>query len=379
MESTESSVARQSTLESPPKRKKPDDDDIQPTKEIFLRRIEDIEDDIKKLKNDTLLRNDTLEERVKELRRQVEVVIQTKDEQIKNLDEEIKSLKKEVESLKAKNESLEKAFVVAQATWVWEAHLARFVVDSEQKIYPIGQYRQMTKYLDELNNFTHDYWTEIQRTLTDWTDEHWEVVDNVRIARNCVAHPYLIDLDLVESEIEATMPPESQVLMTDMLDMLRMTTSLMKFGRLAQVYEWNNHNGVNARALKCIRSWDRKFEEIDGLQNIDHDKAKQYLAKYVSNSRTISHYYFIVDSIKDGNGKRLGKLAWEFEERLPNVGEISTDHLVALEKLKRLLPNPNNEGNVTVLDRTVAKLHIPDFLPKRLWKHGLEILEKYFE
>jgi hypothetical protein len=87
----------------------------------------------------------------------------------------------------------------------------------------------------------------------------------------------------------------------------------------------------------------------------------------------------IVDFIKDENSKRLGKLAWEFEKGLPNVDEISTDHRDALEKLKRLLPNPNDEGNVTVLDHTIAKLHIPDFLPKRLWKHGLEILEEYFE
>ena len=356
------------------KRRKSHHHDTQPriTKETLLKALEYVEGEVKELGHDKL------QQRLKELRGQIKVVLQTHEEEIKNLDRKIQSLKEEVEFLKAKNKSFEKAFVVAEATWAWEAHLARFVVDSPRQIYKRGKFRQMKKYLEELNDSTHNHWTEIQRKLTDWTDEHWEVLDIVRIERNCV---FLIDLDLVESEIKTTMSPESRKLFEDMLDMLKMTASLMKFGRLAKFCKKNKCVFPTGKmdALKCILSWDRKFDEEDGLQNIKHDEAKEYLAKYVGNPDTISDYYLIVDFIKDENSKRLGKLAWEFEKGLPNVDEISTDHRDALEKLKRLLPNPNDEGNVTVLDHTIAKLHIPDFLPKRLWKHGLEILEEYFE
>lgn len=47
----------------------------------------------------------------------------------------------------------------------------------------------------------------------------------------------------------------------------------------------------------------------------------------------------------------------------------------ALNGLKDLLKA--GKRNVTVLDRTIAKLHIPDFLPKKLWKHGLKIVDEY--
>jgi hypothetical protein len=115
-----------------------------------------------------------------------------------------------------------------------------------------------------------------------------------------------------------------------------------------------------------------KFEQIDGLQNIEHEEAKKYLTMYVDNPKEIDYYLFIVDFIKDGNSKRLGKLAWEFEGLPTEYGE-------ALRELKKLLPNPDDESEDTNLDKTIVKLHIPDFLPKNLWKDGIEIVEKYFE
>ena len=99
----------------------------------------------------------------------------------------------------------------------------------------------------------------------------------------------------------------------------------MKFGRLAVFYEKNKHlfstlrlapgERMDLHALRNIVSWDRNFEEIDGLQMIKHKEAKLYLKRYVGDSPTISHYFFIVDFIKDGNSKRLGKLAWKYTER----------------------------------------------------------------
>jgi gas vesicle protein len=376
----ESSPRKQSIFE-PPKKKRKRYHAEQPkiTKETLLKALEDVEDEIKKLGHEIL------GERLKKVRGQVKVVLENQQEEIQNLRGEIQSLKREVENVKIKQDKLEKTLAVAQATWVWEAHLTRFVVDSSKRIYPSGKFRQMEQYLGRLKNPEDNRWTEIKGKLRDWTKEHWEVLNTVRVERNCIAHPDLIDLDLVESEIEIMMTPESQERMKDMLDILRMTASLMKFGRLAKFYERNKHlfsaeemrgKGMDARVLKKIISWDRNFEEINGLQNIEHADAKKYLAKYVNDCRMVKHYLFIVDFIKDGNSKRLGKLAWKIEGLSIFVGK-STEYGEALDRLKKLLPNPKEL--IKDLDETTAKLHIPDFLPKHLWKHGIEIVEKYFD
>lgn len=57
-------------------------------------------------------------------------------------------------------------------------------------------------------------------------------------------------------------------------------------------------------------SWDRTFEQIDGLQKIEHEEAKTFMEKYVHDRRVINHCVKIVDFIKQGNSKRLGKLGW---------------------------------------------------------------------
>ena len=55
---------------------------------------------------------------------------------------------------------------IAQATWVWEAHLARFVVDSSQIIKKFDRFKQMNRYvkatLERKTIFGKDnkqYWT----------------------------------------------------------------------------------------------------------------------------------------------------------------------------------------------------------------------------
>ncbi len=153
-----------------------------------------------------------------------------------------------------------------------------------------------------------------------------------------------------------------------------------------KVYEENKHlfpaeevsgKGMDTRALQDIISWDRNFKDINGLQSINHTEAKKYLAKYVGDSMK-NHYHFIVDFIKNANSKRLGKLAWEIKDSGMLHG-LSTEYAEALNQLTKLLPNPGDESLVRGLDEEVAKLHVPDFLPKHLWKHGNEIVEKYFK
>ena len=124
---------------------------------------------------------------------------------------------------------------------MWEAHLARFVVGPKERLYEFGRFGQMIDYLKSLNiRRNHTCWAKIQRKLsTSWTREHWNVINTVRKERHRVAHPSLIVLDdLVQSEFKK-MSPQYQQRMQDMLNILKMTASLMKFGRLAAFYEEN--------------------------------------------------------------------------------------------------------------------------------------------
>jgi hypothetical protein len=102
----------------------------------------------------------------------------------------------------------------------------------------------------------------------------------------------------------------------------------------------------------------------------------KYLAKNQVDCRNLDEYVFIIDFIKDKNKKRLGKLAWMI--KAPGILDVlSPMHRKALDELKKLLPG--GKGKSKVLDQAIAKLHIPDFLPKYLWKHGIEIIEKYYQ
>jgi hypothetical protein len=352
--------------ESP--RRKQYDQQPRITKDTLLKALEDVEDEIKKLGRDSL------HERLRELRGQVEVVLQNQEEEIKNLRREIQNLKKEVENLKVKNEGLGK-LAVAQATWSWEAHLARFVVDPSTQVFPEYRFLQMQDYVKGTNP-KQNRWKNITETLqTKWTKDNWHVVNRARNERNSIAHPDLIDLDLVVSEIATTMSPNCQKRMNDMLDMLKMTASLMKFGRLAVTFPSAEKRSFARNALAVIISWDRTFEDINGLQNIEHEEAKGYLKLYVNNRAMKDQCVRIVDYIKNVNSKRLGKLAWKME----NDPLVTKEYGEALNKMKQLLPNPHDESNVEVHDKTTAKLHIPDFLPKSLWKDGIEIVEEYFK
>ena len=338
----------------------------------LLDALQNIENEIERLENTEL------HERFKELRKKVEAALQKQEKENIARRSDIQSLKKELKNLKEEKEALEKKFALAEVTWVWEAHLARFVVDPEVPIFEFGRFGQMTEYLRNLNTRRNrTCWAKIQSKLsTSWTRKHWDVINTVRNERNRIAHPSLIVLDdLVQSEFKK-MSPEYQQRMRDMLNILKMTASLMKFGRLAAFYEGNKDlfsaHVMDGCALKEIISWNRNFEEIDGLQMIQHDEAKDYLKKYVDDSRRIHHYFSIVDFIKDENSRRLGQLAWKMTE---SFWPKTQPEFEALETLQKLYPKPHNE--ITIGDPIIAKIHIPDFLPKNLWKIGAKIVESY--
>ena len=344
------------------------DEQPKPTKKTLLERLKYVKNELEKIEDLTL------KNRLKELHELVTDVLENQESEIQNLRDKIQALENDVKEEKAKNEKLQKALVVAQATWVWEKHLARFVVDSSRPIYSSGWKDQMEDYLDETNK-EHNRLGRIQTKLTKWTKQHWRVINNVRRERNVMVHPVLINLNLVESELQK-MSPKDQKLLREMLDELKMTASLMKFGRLTNdMFPTEKVRGmrVDARALSEIISWDCEFEDIDGLQHINHYEAKEHLKKYVDDPKSIDDYISIVDFIKNANSSRLRKLALEMEKKLsPGYGEV-------LSHLKKLVPNPEHKSKSPKgLDETIAKLHVPDFLPEHLWKDGIEMVDKYF-
>ncbi len=352
------------------------------TKETLLKALADIEDEIRGPKYDNL------RERLKDLRGQVKVVLQRHEDEIKRLYDEIRDLKELVETLNAKNDELSREkeelmnkLAVAQATWMWESHLARFVVDGSKEIYEFKRFNQMTHYLKSVKA-KDNLWMKINNRIGRWTRKHWDMVNNVRKERNGIAHPDFVDLDFVEAKITKLYPAYREP-MRNMLDILKTTASLMKFGRLAKYYDENEDlfpplrlSNTDKNVLNVIISWDRKFEEIGSLQIVKHDDAKWYVEKYVNDSQMIRHYFRLVDFIKHENSKRLGKLAWELEKRYPVTRKTTVEEREVLKKLKNLVPK--RARNVMVLPCTIATLHIPDFLPKGLWKHGIKIVKKYF-
>ena len=121
-------------------------------------------------------------------------------------------------------------------------------------------------------------WKKITSNIGRWTKDHWYMVNTLRRERNGIAHPQFIDLDHIEAQLTEEFSDFNQQVQ-DMLDILKMTAGLMKFGRSARFYEDNkkNKNFPHLRlssgekdVLKVIISWDRYFERIDGLQPVEH-------------------------------------------------------------------------------------------------------------
>ena len=171
--------------------------------------------------------------------------------------------------------------------------------------------------------------------------------------------------------------------MMDMLEQLKMTAALMKFGRLASENPTEESFFLQGEkkikeALEDIRSWDRRFEDIAGLQSIEHVKATGYLDKYIDPS-VITSYHEVVEYIKKRNRKRLGKLAEKIAKRYPPDGMSSENEaLEILQEYKMSDECDEANENFPEIPCNIAKLHIPDFLPKHLWKVGFQILENHF-
>ena len=90
----------------------------------------------------------------------------------------------------------------------------------------------------------------------------------------------------------------------------------------------------------------------------------------------VSYYDDIVDHIKERNGKCLSKLAWNIAKHY--VPEEGSKKSKALRALQDLHDRSRRDERIKDLPCDIAKLHIPDFLEKHLWKAGIKIVEDYF-
>ena len=347
----------------------------------LLETIKSIEDEITSIE---------LKKRLEELRERVRVFLRKQQNKIKIVENDIQSLKEEVNILKREKETVESKFIVAEITWSFDAHMARFVVDDPaENIEEFGTFRQMHDYL-RVRQPSTNYWEEMQTKLSiDWSRQHESFKYELRKDRNEIAHPpFIADLDDLYQLAEfKKLSKYDKERMKDMVNMLKMAASLMKFGRTAASLDrtstrrlFSSRPGQERRkidqVLTTIISWDRNFEDIKKftLQNIEHEKAKNCLQKYINDCTVEDYYFLIFDFIKKENAKRLGKLAWNIAERCPpDEGSSESEALIALQDL---LYQPDEKVKEIPLD--LAKLHIPDFLPKHLWKGGIKIVENYF-
>ena len=211
------------------------------------------------------------------------VVLEREKNEIKRLYAKTDDLTKELDNLKRERKELTKTFAIAQATWAWEAHLTRFVINSKEEMWEYDKLGQMNEYLRTVKK-ERNLWTKIMRRIgfREWTKDHRKMVKNVRNQRNVIAHPQFIDLDVVKAEIKTKkVGPIYGPAMLDMLDVLKMTASLMKFGRLAKLYKDNKRyfpgirlNRAEEKVLEVIISWDRRFEDIHGYKTSNMKRQK---------------------------------------------------------------------------------------------------------
>ncbi|CAB4003421.1 Hypothetical predicted protein [Paramuricea clavata] len=378
----------------------------------LLDTIEHLIDDINEIGNENLL------DHVKTLHQKVKAVFDKSKAEEETWSKTIRELKLEVSNLEGEVRKLKDRLAEAQATWIWESHVARFVISSKIKLNKFGKEKQMMDCVkkEEENGKEESYrWKRIQSAIkVEWTVAHTLLIKSIRDERNHIAHPSYIDLHEIEKSLMHDASEDERRCIKDMMNMLKLSASLMKFGRLAYDYNKNKLSLLHpcftkehARAIGDMATWDREFQQIQtGLQFVKPGDATYYLEEYVGHTKS-SPYLEVVDAIKKVNRKRLGIVAREFElEVLNRVGkenetDISREVVEQIKKdsgewktfmeitqgkiwssthsdvlLEMKKPPEFDAGqNVAELDFETAKCLIPDFFGKSLWKSALDIID----
>ena len=122
---------------------------------------------------------------------------------------------------------------MAQITWEFDGHMARIVVNDPVEIKEFSTFRQMYDYLD-VPKPTRNYWEEIKRKLSiKWSGGHDSLKSELRKDRNEIAHLSLSDLDDLDHLAKLKkLSRYDRERMADMVKVLKMAASVMKFGRL---------------------------------------------------------------------------------------------------------------------------------------------------
>ena len=340
----------------------------------------------------------------------------------KQLEKKISQLTQDVSTLKFRIQSLESTLFEGQATWMWESHVARFVIGPTKSLSKFAKYRQMMKCLEEHDQSENQIkrWKKIQDVLNvNWkTEDQYETIECIRKERGKVAHPFISHLDEVEKTLKNDATDDEKKVIDDMMNMLKLTASLMKFGRLAKDFQENMrkflHIHLNEKilhALQTMADYDREFHQLEsGLLCIKHDEAVSFLKHYVDPCDK-EPYSQVAEELKRINIERVGLLARKFEDKIlflispeelsdeiyslsprqrtswiENHSEKSevwmkitegklwtTAHSEALDEMKKLFPNSDEKG-VVIPDPDTAKCVIPDVVKNSLWESAVDII-----
>ena len=343
----------------------------------------------------------------------------------KQLEIKISQLTQDVSTLKVRIQSLESTLFEGQATWMWESHVARFIIEPTERLSKFAKYRQMMKRLEEDDQCENQIkrWKKIQEVLkVDWkTEDQYETIECIRKERGKVAHPFISHLDKVEKTLKNDATDDEKKVIDDIMNMLKLTASLMKFGRLAKDFQENitkfSHIRLNEKtlqhALQTMADYDRDFHQLEsGLLCIEHNEAVSFLKRYVD-ACDKEPYSQVAEELKRINIKRVGLLAREFEDKIlflispeelddeiysiptrqrtrwiENYSELeksevwmeitegklwTTAHSEALDEMKKLFPNSDEKG-VVIPDPDTAKCVIPDVVKNYLWESAVDII-----
>ena len=212
----------------------------------------------------------------------------------------------------------------------------------------------------------------------NWTKEHLKTKEKFTRYRNIDAHHKKFDLAQLKTAMIKRMPHRAQHC-KDFVNLFEKVNSLMKFGILASEFVERDVNKkkfskaridmVNTIARTC-------FRDVQYLQDIEMKIAKKHLVQYFPELGN-SHWDSLISVIFLARGESSRRKQAERWNELTDGKGWNKYHNEAMIELKMLLPVVQNE-RVDPLPLNIAQLHIADFLGKRLWDAGSDILEIFF-
>ena len=357
-----------------------------------------------------------IKQEIEEIAKASEKVLENHEKdrnEIKELKERVFNLEQEIERLRRANVD---AVETGEAMKMIEVHVATFVFPVDTKIAKSDGFGQINECAKDKTSKRN--WKILQDLCgMQWQDGHVTSKNQLIASRNKEAHHKKFDLALLTKAMIDQLPHYKKQCQ-DFVSLFEKVNSLMKFGMLASekcIFDAVKRNFskehidlIHAIKMECYR-------DVYYLQDIEIEQAKRHLVEYFAKrSIPTSGLADIIDVIKETNRLRLGQLVKqsemqiassllqnpaqttfddvdkklaknktknEFTRRSANRWKLLTegkewseDHSTAIRELKNMPAKKQNE-KVDPLPIHIAQLHLPDFLDKKLWKAGSDVLE----